>query len=528
MFKRFLVAIFLMFSSTWLTHAFTMSELDAADYLAKAGMIVDYSSTPIYYDLDADVLRQEIAGLALSLSPYEKESICRAKFKDVNTKVPNTWACYSIEGLLNNNLIAHNEYFRPEETLSKAEATWMIVKAVYGDAYSYDDTLWTSWEKQVVDFAVSKGITEDFSDFSLNATRWFVFKLAKNALVINNSKEHFGVLTQCALYWKCNWEKEKNEETPKLLDLTRVWVSNNNILVIPEENALMLEFDIVNNTWEEVYINSIQTEITNALWFTKEELSGIKLYLNSQPVAFSSDFNFDDMNVKLEVDSVNNFMIRADVLTWAVPWKFFWIAVTWDDIEAKNASWEKVWFTKESYAYREFTFFTDNAKNESETAPDNRDLTFKNSENMPTVEYVFFNATANDLYRFSIAPEDDIELTKLTLTISWDASFSNARFVIRKNKIDWPIVWTAEMTKDFVNWKVVFTRNKDFWDLQAASTLSTQNSKVWAFTKTVYFVLLDYIPSDVLYDNKWKTRNINISEIKYVDSEWVEATIWWN
>jgi len=77
--------------------------------------------------------------------------------------------------------------FNPESNISKAEAIGMMVKAAYGDDYSYDENNSNSWQKQVVDFAVSNGIVANFSNYDDNATRGFTFLSGDNA--INASDE---------------------------------------------------------------------------------------------------------------------------------------------------------------------------------------------------------------------------------------------------------------------------------------------------------------------------------------------------
>jgi hypothetical protein len=58
----------------------------------------------------------------------------------------------------------------------------MIVKAIYGDAYSYNSELWTTWQEQVIEFAYNKWILlEKFSDYETSALRWFIFEIATNA-----------------------------------------------------------------------------------------------------------------------------------------------------------------------------------------------------------------------------------------------------------------------------------------------------------------------------------------------------------
>ena len=132
------------------------SEIEAANALAAAGIIVDHSDDTAAYNLNQNVLRQEIAAVARGIAGLDKKSTCDNSFTDVTATTPNTWACYSIEALLDADLIASNTMFNPERNISKAEAIGMMVKAAFGDEYSYDAGKAASWQEQVVEFAVFK------------------------------------------------------------------------------------------------------------------------------------------------------------------------------------------------------------------------------------------------------------------------------------------------------------------------------------------------------------------------------------
>ena len=154
-----------------------------------------------------------------------------------------------------------------------------------------------------------------------------------------------------------------------------------------------------------------------------------------------------------------------------------------------------------------FSYLKDNTENISESDADGGKSTI--------IEYENFTPTANDLYRFYISTEKEIEIKTIKLNISWTASFAGSKFIITKDKIDWPIVWTAEVGKNFTNWEVLFTSEDKLAENQTLSNLSEKNNKVLEWTKTTYFVQLDYIPSDVFIDNKGKTREINLTGIDY-------------
>lgn len=169
--------------------------------------IINKKDKLLDYNLNYNVLRQEIAAVALWLAKVQKKAECDNIFKDVSDTKPNTWACYTVEALAEAWVIAKNETFRPEDNISKAESIWMIVTALYWKEYSYDSSKWWSWQSQVVDFAANKWIVENFADYNVPATRWFVFRVAANWLDIKDWKDIFV------------WEKKVDDWTLGLEDV---------------------------------------------------------------------------------------------------------------------------------------------------------------------------------------------------------------------------------------------------------------------------------------------------------------------
>ncbi|MDD2908049.1 MAG: S-layer homology domain-containing protein [Candidatus Gracilibacteria bacterium] len=162
--------------------AYSTSEVEAANALADAGIIVSHSDNSAAYNLDQNVLRQEIAAVARGIAGLDKKSTCDGVYSDVSATTPNTWACYSVEALADAGLIAKNAEFRPEANISKAEAVGMVVKAAFGDEYAFDATLGTSWQEQVVAFAVANGVVSSFTNYDTAATRGFVFEAGANSM----------------------------------------------------------------------------------------------------------------------------------------------------------------------------------------------------------------------------------------------------------------------------------------------------------------------------------------------------------
>ncbi len=177
--KKFILTFFLILAFNF-TNAYFLESLDAAKFLASKWIIVE-KNNPLDYHLDSYVLRQEVAWVARWVASIPKKSFCENEFLDVSATKPNSWACYSVEALRDNDLIAKNSYFNPERDISKAEALWMIVKAA-GFDYSYNPNSKKIWQEQLKDYAVFKWIVWDFSDYNEKATRWWIFEIAKNSI----------------------------------------------------------------------------------------------------------------------------------------------------------------------------------------------------------------------------------------------------------------------------------------------------------------------------------------------------------
>ena len=162
--------------------------LDSANDLAQREIISDKSNSPSDYNLESDVLRQEIGLIAMRVAKLDKKSTCSGLFKDISGTTPNDWACVHIEALVDNDLISANDYFRPEDNITKAESLKMLIKAI-GYDFEYDVNSSISWQEQYVDFAVSKGIVDNFTDYNVNASRGWVFVVAAHTIEIKQKEE---------------------------------------------------------------------------------------------------------------------------------------------------------------------------------------------------------------------------------------------------------------------------------------------------------------------------------------------------
>lgn len=184
MFKKIISTISLIaitsavsFASYSAVMDYSKTELDAANSLAEQNIINNHEMDPENYNLIDNVLRQEIAAVARWVAKLEKKDKCDNIFKDLSATNPNTWACRNVEVLVDNDLISKNENFNPEKNITKSETIAMLIKAIWFD-YEYDTSKSWNWQKQVVDYAADKWVIENFTDYNIDATRWWVFKVA--------------------------------------------------------------------------------------------------------------------------------------------------------------------------------------------------------------------------------------------------------------------------------------------------------------------------------------------------------------
>jgi Na+-translocating ferredoxin:NAD+ oxidoreductase RnfG subunit len=82
------------------------SQIEAANALANSGYINNHSDNSTAYNLNQNVLRQEIAAVARGISGLAKKTTCNNVFTDVSATTPNTWACASIEALADAKMVS--------------------------------------------------------------------------------------------------------------------------------------------------------------------------------------------------------------------------------------------------------------------------------------------------------------------------------------------------------------------------------------------------------------------------------------
>ena len=164
--------------------AYSTADVDAANRLADAGVIVKQSN-PADYQLDRNVLRQEIAAVARGIAKIEKKATCSNSFKDVSATKPNEWVCGRVEALVEASYIAKNKNYRPMSNITKIEALGFLANTLFKEQYTEIRDKNVSWEESAVDFFTNKVnflTKEEIGDYKAEASRWFVFYILAKAL----------------------------------------------------------------------------------------------------------------------------------------------------------------------------------------------------------------------------------------------------------------------------------------------------------------------------------------------------------
>jgi hypothetical protein len=86
----------------------TYTAIDAANKLAKLGIIQDYSANPISYRMEQPVMRQEYMGLILQAMNLMPNPSTNLACNNIFTDSTEPWVCRIAETALANNLIIKN------------------------------------------------------------------------------------------------------------------------------------------------------------------------------------------------------------------------------------------------------------------------------------------------------------------------------------------------------------------------------------------------------------------------------------
>ncbi len=147
-----------------------MSELDSAKTLAGK-WIIKAGNSSADFGLNNTITRKEIMKIVMNLSWKQVVDTCNGSFWDVTSD----WGCKYIESALKNGFIATNAKFRPNDSISKAEAMKLILKARWIEkAYNTSD-----WQNDYALTAYDNGIVEaKYTDHTTQALRGWIFKAA--------------------------------------------------------------------------------------------------------------------------------------------------------------------------------------------------------------------------------------------------------------------------------------------------------------------------------------------------------------
>lgn len=145
------------------------SDLESAKSLAAKGVIKS-GSTSADFGLSNTITRKEIMKIVLNLSGKNVTDTCNGDFGDVT----NDWGCKYIEAGLANGFVAANASFRPNDSISKAEAMKLILKARGIDkAYNTSD-----WQADYMNTAYDNSIiASKYSDHGSKALRGWIFNI---------------------------------------------------------------------------------------------------------------------------------------------------------------------------------------------------------------------------------------------------------------------------------------------------------------------------------------------------------------
>lgn len=106
--------------------------------------------------------------IVMNLSGENIPDTCSGSFSDVT----NDWGCKYIETALSKGFIAANATFRPDDSISKAEAMKLILKARgINKAYNTAD-----WQDDYMKTALDNGLIKSaYSDHNTAALRGWIF-----------------------------------------------------------------------------------------------------------------------------------------------------------------------------------------------------------------------------------------------------------------------------------------------------------------------------------------------------------------
>ncbi|MBP7773718.1 S8 family serine peptidase [Candidatus Gracilibacteria bacterium] len=177
--------------STKTTNQKTIDSNSDGNVLASFGIVKQQDSEEAY-NLNSNVLRQEVIGMAMKLGGFNlpESYTCRNIFKDVSSSKPNTWVCRAVEIGADNDIVSTlNKSFNPESSITRAEALALLMKAAgikietSNTTPKYSDVT-EGWQINLINTAFSYSFIDEADKFypNRNATRGEIFNMAKRIL----------------------------------------------------------------------------------------------------------------------------------------------------------------------------------------------------------------------------------------------------------------------------------------------------------------------------------------------------------
>lgn len=182
-------------NNTRTTNQKTVDTNSDGNVLASFGIVKQQDSEE-WYNLNSNVLRQEVIGMAMKLWKFNLPEgyACKKIFKDVSGTKPNNWICRAVEIGAENGIVSNaNKSFNPESSITRAEALAILMKAAgikideSGVTPKYSDVT-IAWQINVVNTAFSYSFIDESTNFfpNKNATRGEIFNMAKRILKSQN------------------------------------------------------------------------------------------------------------------------------------------------------------------------------------------------------------------------------------------------------------------------------------------------------------------------------------------------------
>lgn len=240
--------------------------LNSANFLSEKWIIVNQSQNPEKYNLEKNILRQEISWIIAKMSNLEEKTTCENKFEDVKITANNKWACGRIESLLEAGIIAANKNYNPESFVSKSEALWFILKWLYKEDYEkyIKNNENNSWEENAKNFAKEKWILEEeITNFTEKAKRGFIFSIMEKALKIKELWKEIDKIKNNN-QTEINWNKTNNDRISYAKTEARKWLSEVNWKY---SNYSELSNAAKNKFWEESDIAGTAMNLVNSWEF---------------------------------------------------------------------------------------------------------------------------------------------------------------------------------------------------------------------------------------------------------------------